>query len=688
MAESVKIDIIANDKASGNLGRVGGALQNVANIAGGIVGAQLFTKIGTEIVDFVGGSITAASNLQESLSKIDVVFGENASAIEAWASQGASAFGMSKNHALEAAGTYGNLFSAIGLTDEQTMQFSQDMVELAGDLTSFNNIPIEDSLNMLRAGLVGEAEPLKRVGVLLDETTLKQKAFELGLISSTKEALTPAQKAQAAYAAIMEQTEKAQGDFNRTEENYANQKRILAENIEDASGALGDIMLPVLTDVMSFLNTTGVPILQGFITGFGDLYAKIADSDALAGVKDIFSGIFTTIRDMLSKIDFSLLTSKIKDMVVDFSSMFAGLDIGGMDGFLEIFMDLFSAVKPLMPLFGGFGGILMKSLMPALISLAQALAPLVAQVLPQLTEMFALAAGELVGMLIPPLLQLAESIMPILIDVFTMVIGAIMPLVNAVLPILIEMFGAVIEAIMPVISTVLPILVSLFGDLVAQVLPIVQQFLPQLLGLFGELVAALMPIVTVLLPPLVSLFGQIASAIFPLIAALMPIIVEWLRMFVVLITSLVDILLPPLVALLEWLADIIGNVVIPVVLEVANWLKNKLVPAFKSVSSMINAVVESLKRFAEWLGNIHIPDWLQPGSPTPFELGLRGINKELRAINRIMPEVNSGFNINSGVGVPAMVSQGATSTIRQNNYLLGTINLQMEGMAIDILSQR
>jgi hypothetical protein len=44
------------------------------------------------------------------------------------------------------------------------------------------------------AALRGESEPIRNYGVLLDDATMRQKAFELGLTSSTKNALLPQTK--------------------------------------------------------------------------------------------------------------------------------------------------------------------------------------------------------------------------------------------------------------------------------------------------------------------------------------------------------------------------------------------------------------------------------------------------------------------------------------------------------------
>ena len=55
------------------------------------------------------------------------------------------------------------------------------LVQLAADLGSFNNLPTADVLEKLRAGLTGESEPLKSLGININETMIKQEALNLGL---------------------------------------------------------------------------------------------------------------------------------------------------------------------------------------------------------------------------------------------------------------------------------------------------------------------------------------------------------------------------------------------------------------------------------------------------------------------------------------------------------------------------
>lgn len=212
--------------------------------------------VGTAVaVQFARKIVTAASDLNETMSKSTVVFGRNAAAVQAWSQNSAKAFGMSQNAALGAASTYGNLFVSLGLAEDQSAKMSTKLVELAGDLASFNNVSPEEALDALRSGLVGETEPLKRFGVNMNEATLKAQALKMGLVSSTKEALNPAVKAQAAYALILEQTTTAQGDFARTSGGLANQQRILNAEWENAQASLGQALLPAVTEVVTVLNS-------------------------------------------------------------------------------------------------------------------------------------------------------------------------------------------------------------------------------------------------------------------------------------------------------------------------------------------------------------------------------------------------------------------------------------------------
>ena len=195
-----------------------------------------------------------ASDLNEETSKAQQIFGDAADSIIAFSDTAASKLGQSKTEALKAAGTFGVLGKAAGLTGNDLTAMSIQFTKLASDLASFNNTSPEDAVLALGAGLRGEAEPLRRYGVLLDDATLRQKALDLELVKSTKEALTPQNKSLAAQAVILEKTALQQGNFALTAKDAANQQRTFTAKLKDLQTQMGVLFLPVLKETLDTLN--------------------------------------------------------------------------------------------------------------------------------------------------------------------------------------------------------------------------------------------------------------------------------------------------------------------------------------------------------------------------------------------------------------------------------------------------
>lgn len=214
-------------------------------------------------------TVMAASNLSESISKSNVVFGKNAKQIQDWSKTTAKALGVSQQAALEAAGTYGNLFRAFGIAEQDSATMSTSLVQLAADLASFNNTNIDDALLALRSGLSGETEPLKRFGIAINDVRLKEQAMAMGLIKTTSGVLPQAIKTQAAYALIMKDSALAQGDVARTAGGLANQLKFLKAGLDDAKTAFGTALLPIVLNVVTALNQDLLPAISNTTKAFG-----------------------------------------------------------------------------------------------------------------------------------------------------------------------------------------------------------------------------------------------------------------------------------------------------------------------------------------------------------------------------------------------------------------------------------
>ena len=213
-----------------------GALRGVL---GAVAGAAGLAAVGRGL----SAAISASSDLAESTSKAQVVFGSALGAVQQQLGDTATSVLLSNAAALEATATFGNLFVAIGLSQQEAANLSVPIVKLAADLASFNNISVEEALQKLQSGLVGQVEPLRSVGVALSETLVQEKALELGLVGVNGE-LTEAAKVQARYALILERTGTAQGDVARTLEGFANTGRRARAEVGDFGAELGDVLVP------------------------------------------------------------------------------------------------------------------------------------------------------------------------------------------------------------------------------------------------------------------------------------------------------------------------------------------------------------------------------------------------------------------------------------------------------------
>ena len=207
------------------------------------------------LIKGVKDSITAASNLQETISKNRVIFGKSAESVEAFAKTAASTFGQSEQQALDAASTFGVFGKAAQLGGEDLVNFSTDFTVLASDLASFSNTSPEEAITAIGAALRGEAEPIRKYGVLLNDATLKQRASTIGIYKGTG-ALTAQQKILATQAEILAQTSDAQGDFERTADGLANKTRTLNAEFQNLSASAGKVLLPVATDLATVLGKT------------------------------------------------------------------------------------------------------------------------------------------------------------------------------------------------------------------------------------------------------------------------------------------------------------------------------------------------------------------------------------------------------------------------------------------------
>lgn len=251
-----------------------------------------------EIVDFAKESIETASDLAEVQNVVDVTFGDNAQSINTWSKEAASAFGMSELAAKQYAGTMGAMLKSSGIAEGSVTDLSKSIVQLAGDMASFYNLDISASFDKIRAGIAGETEPLRQLGINMTVANLEAYALSQGIETAWKN-MSQSEQVMLRYNYLMAQTADAQGDFARTSDSLANQQRIAKLNMEQIQATLGEKLIPLVGELTGELNDN-MPSIGKDIEQVGDKVVELTrfildNKEAVIGAVTAFATYKATI---------------------------------------------------------------------------------------------------------------------------------------------------------------------------------------------------------------------------------------------------------------------------------------------------------------------------------------------------------------------------------------------------------
>ena len=256
--------------------RFAGLGSTIKTVLGAVVVRQL-AKVGS-------ASLSMANDAVESENLFAVSMKSMAGEARSWSEDLQDSLGLNAVELRKNVGVFNTMFMSMGLGKQAAYDMSTGLAGLANDMASFYNLSPEEAFDKLRAGITGETEPLKRLGILVDENTTKTYAYANGIAKQGKE-LTQTEKLQARYAAILAQTANAQGDLARTIDSPVNQIRVLNSMLDQAKLALGQafqpiqaIALPLLKDLAGGLKF----VAQAFgafmkqLTGYSGMNALAA----------------------------------------------------------------------------------------------------------------------------------------------------------------------------------------------------------------------------------------------------------------------------------------------------------------------------------------------------------------------------------------------------------------------------
>ena len=203
-----------------------------------------------KIVSFGKQCVQMASDVEEMENKFNVVFDGMTDEVDQWATKYADSIGRNRNTIKGYLADNQNMFVGMGMTRQAGAELSEQMVSLALDLASFNNLNETDAVNALSKALMGETESAKSLGAVLNENTIAMAMETMG-IHEKFDALSEAEKMEVRYQAILMQSQDAIGDCERSVDSFKGRQLQLTSATENLKEQIGSYFLPVLANLMS-----------------------------------------------------------------------------------------------------------------------------------------------------------------------------------------------------------------------------------------------------------------------------------------------------------------------------------------------------------------------------------------------------------------------------------------------------
>lgn len=318
-------------------------------ISAGLAKITRLAKIAALALLGIGAaSVKIAADTEETANLFDISMGSMADSANEWVREYSSSLGLFESNTKKAVSTFQLMLTSMGFTEKAAFDMSKGLVELTNDIASLRNLGLDEAFTKVRAGLTGEAEPLKRIGILLDETTVKQLAlndatFMAGLAAKktkpelkkygnlvvdvskaakvTSFELTQLEKVQFRYKALLAATSRDQGDFKRTIDSTTNVFKIIKEQILATGNTIGGVFIEDVTKAGKIVRDFFVnnqPMIEKWATVVKEAIGAVIDrlkiyfelaktgpkgfETIFKDIGKIFGGLFQVLKNVFLKL--------------------------------------------------------------------------------------------------------------------------------------------------------------------------------------------------------------------------------------------------------------------------------------------------------------------------------------------------------------------------------------------------
>nr|DAW03128.1 MAG TPA: minor tail protein [Caudoviricetes sp.] len=235
---------------------------------------------------------------------------------------GMPSLGLDPERLMNYQATFGQMASSMGVASETALKLSNALTMIGADLASVKNLKFEDVWQDMASGMVGMSRTLDKYGVNIRNVNMQEKLYELGIDAKIAK-LGQQDKALLRTIILLQSTKYAWGDMASTIGQPANQLRLLQANFANLARTIGNLLLPIVSKVLPYINALVIAIQRLFSWIGGLLGIKIGGFSSSIGsaatdfgdMEDAADGIADSTGDAAKN------TKKMADNLQDFDNL-------------------------------------------------------------------------------------------------------------------------------------------------------------------------------------------------------------------------------------------------------------------------------------------------------------------------------------------------------------------------------
>ncbi len=282
------------------------------------LGGAIALAFGTRaLIEFGKQAVEIASDLQEVQNVVDTVFGDMSTQIDEFSKTAIDKFGLSELSAKKYASTIGAILKPTGIATKEIANMATVLTGASGGMASFFNRSSDVVNQDIQSYFAGSAETMLKYGLNAKIANLETFALSKGINKAWKE-MSEAEQQTLRFDFLVKNLGYTFNDFEKTQDSWANQTRILTERWKQFLGLIGQNLINVFTPAIKALNNF-LSILIAATEQFNSFYTAVTGKQ-IEQQTEVTSGISDSVSEQ------DALTGAVEDTNKALKNTVAGFD--------------------------------------------------------------------------------------------------------------------------------------------------------------------------------------------------------------------------------------------------------------------------------------------------------------------------------------------------------------------------